>query len=850
MKLINPFSDLIEKDPDQNDISYLMMIALVIFMVVLSETALVFSTGGAFLLVSNLFYFPLILLNLKFFTKGLSTSTAIGLIYFLIAVFLVNFDIEGLLIGFSMMLTYIAVGISISMISKTSNESKKTLIKSISNYENLFEEIQDAIIVYDSEGLILGVNNAASTLLGLEKKYVRFLKIDDLKNFIDEDALKKAFYDVSLSGSGFTDTELRQSDGNIVYIEIHSSIIDSSKGVMRAYIRDVTDRVIAEKKIIASETRYRHLTNQLPEMIFELDIDGNFCFATRYSINIAGRTPEELSGGLKLWDVLVEEDRDRARKNLEWFFKGMFLGAVEYRVKKPDGSIIPVLVHFSYDFDDDSSVRGIKGIAMDISQRKRMEMALRRNEKKFRSLFENSNDAVIIFNRDGMIMDINTRLCNMLGIKRDEAVSQDLKCRFPESEWDKVSGMYEVSSSGGIFFESRMQHREGDYIDVEISSGIIDPEEGLYQAILRDISERKRGEVELAVSRERLNLAIEGAGVCVWDWDIERDEMYFEGNYDEMFGQVKEHTDRSGSMWREILQQEFYKIIMDYYADNGNSSSTISDLKSKQFESEYKFKTETGLNRWITVLGKVVDCDSDGNPVRIAGIMQDVSDKRMYQDALYEANKKLNLLSSITRHDILNQIAGVRGFTDILSKRLPEENSELQHYLDRIKKATSNIQEQITFTRDYQNIGVETPSWQNLEKIIESSRSKAQLRNIAFFNDCRGLEIYADPMIEKIFFNLLDNTIRHGGDVTEIEVKCRKNSDCLTIIFRDNGKGVSCDLKEKIFDHGYGSNTGLGLFLVREILGITGMGISEVGEPGKGAVFEIQIPADHAREVR
>lgn len=849
MKIVKPFSEIIGKETGEKDISYLIMTGLVIFMVVLSETALVFTTSGLFLLLSNLFYFPLIFISLKYYERGLAINSCLGVIYFLVALLLVHSEIEDILIAFSMMVTYIAVGICISMISKASNESRATLINSISSYENLFEEIQDAIIVYNSEGLIFGVNNAASQLFGLEKKYISLLKIDDLGDFIDEDDLKKAFYNVSQSGSLFSDTELKRADGSVTYIEIHSSVLDSSKGVMKAYIRDVTDRVIAEKKIQASEARYRHLTNQLPEMIFELDIDGNFSFATRYSINIAGRTPEELTGGMKFWDILVEEDSERSRKNLEWFYKGMFLGAVEYRLRKPDESIIPVLVHFSYDFDEENAVRGIKGIAMDISQRKRMEMALRRNEKKFRSLFENSNDAVIIFNKNGQIMDINSRLCLMLGIRRDDAVSLDLKSRFPESEWNKISGMYENSSADGIFFESRMQHKDAYFIDVEISSGIIDPEEGLYQAILRDISERKRAEAELAVSRERLNLAIEGAGMCVWDWDMERDEMHFEGNYNEMFDLKNGKSGRSGAIWREILQKEFYNAIIELFPDRTDSCSPRSDPRSKHFESEYKFKTGAGSYKWITVLGKVVECDKSGNPVRIAGIMQDVSDKRRSQDALYEANKKLNLLSSITRHDILNQIVGVRGFTDILAKRLPEDNSELRHYLGMIKKATSNIQDQITFTKDYQSIGVETPSWQNLENIIESSRSKAQLRNIAFFNDCRALEIYADPMIEKIFFNLLDNAIRHGGNVTEIAVKCQKCSDFLTIVVRDNGGGVPWELKERIFDHGYGSNTGLGLFLVREILGITGMEIAEVGEPGEGAVFEIKIPVDHVREV-
>lgn len=843
------FAGLVEDNLIHGDLPYFIMIGLVIFMVILSEAALVIFTDGLFLLISNLFYFPFIFFNVKYYPEGLKISLILGLLYLFIISFQAFPNAALLLIGFSMMLTYIAVGISVSMIIRTGIDNKNLYSDGIRNYENLFEDIQDAVIIYDSDGRILGVNNATSSLFGLDRKYVDFLNIEDLKNFIDPEALETAFFAPGSSGSQFTDTELVRPDGSLVYVEIHSSMIDSTEGIMRAYIRDVSDRVLAEKKIIESETRYRHLTNQLPEMIFELDIEGDFNFATRYSMNIVGKTPEELTAGMNFCDVLVEEDRERARKNLEWFYKGMFLGAVEYRLKKPDGNIIPVLVHFSYDFDDESNVRGLRGVAMDISQRKRMETALRKNEKRFRSLFENSNDAIIIFNRDGLITDINARVCTMLGINRDDIISSDLRSRFPESEWEKISGMYDKSPAGGVFIESRMQHKEGHFIDVDISSGIIDPEEGLYEAILRDITDRKRADAELAVSRERLNLAIDGAGVCVWDWDMVRDEMHFEGNYGEMFDVADPGKGRSGAMWREILQNEFYTTIIDFFADAEDPCSPDTDPKYRQFESEYKFNADDGSYKWITVLGRVVECDSTGNPVRIAGIMENVSDKKRYQNALYEANKKLNLLSSITRHDILNQIAGVRGFTDILSKRLPAENSELLHYLDLIRKATSNMQEQITFTRDYQNIGVESPSWQNLEKIIESSRSKAQLRNISFNNECRGLEIYADPMIEKIFFNLLDNAVRHGETVTGIRINCEKDSEGLTIIVRDNGRGVSEDLKEKIFDHGYGSNTGLGLFLVREILGITGMTISETGVPGEGAVFRIRIPVDHVRSI-
>jgi len=109
-------------------------------------------------------------------------------------------------------------------------------------------------------------------------------------------------------------------------------------------------------------------------------------------------------------------------------------------------------------------------------------------------------------------------------------------------------------------------------------------------------------------------------------------------------------------------------------------------------------------------------------------------------------------------------------------------------------------------------------------------------------NELGNLEIYADLMLEKVFHNLLDNSLRHGGTVTEITVKTRMDPDGLIIILEDNGTGIPYEDKEKIFECGVGNHTGLGLFLAREILGITGIMIKETGEAGKGARFEILLP--------
>ncbi|HII97765.1 MAG TPA: HAMP domain-containing histidine kinase [Methanoregula sp.] len=120
---------------------------------------------------------------------------------------------------------------------------------------------------------------------------------------------------------------------------------------------------------------------------------------------------------------------------------------------------------------------------------------------------------------------------------------------------------------------------------------------------------------------------------------------------------------------------------------------------------------------------------------------------------------------------------------------------------------------------------------------------------VRIVSEITGLEIFTDPLITKVFANLLNNSLRHGNHVTEIHVHAQPGNNGLVIVWEDNGAGIPINEKELIFDRGYGKNTGLGLFLVREILAITGITIIENGEPGKGARFEISLPKDRFRFV-
>jgi signal transduction histidine kinase len=167
----------------------------------------------------------------------------------------------------------------------------------------------------------------------------------------------------------------------------------------------------------------------------------------------------------------------------------------------------------------------------------------------------------------------------------------------------------------------------------------------------------------------------------------------------------------------------------------------------------------------------------------------------------------------------------------------------LEDYFSRITEASSQITAMIRFTKEYEEIGVRAAAWQDLRGLVESAGKGAIPAQVALKNDLpHGMEVFADPLIVKVFFNLIDNAQRHGGTITTIRFSFSATDGGGIILCEDDGDGVAREVKERIFERGFGKNTGFGLAISREILDITGITIKETGEPGRGARFEILVP--------
>jgi PAS domain S-box-containing protein len=219
----------------------------------------------------------------------------------------------------------------------------------------------------------------------------------------------------------------------------------------------------------------------------------------------------------------------------------------------------------------------------------------------------------------------------------------------------------------------------------------------------------------------------------------------------------------------------------------------------------------------------------------------DITENKHAEEALRQANKKLNLLSDITRHDINNQLMELRSYLAILEMKQP--NPALIEYLQKAVTVAQKISTTIQFTKEYESIGVKSQVWQDCRTLIETAAKQSILGNVVVKNNLTaGAEVFADPLIVKVFYNLMENAVRYGGKVTTIRFSVEERNHDHVLVCEDDGNGVPTDEKKQIFERGVGKNTGLGLFLSREILSITGITLSETGEPGKGARFEILVP--------
>lgn len=262
-------------------------------------------------------------------------------------------------------------------------------------------------------------------------------------------------------------------------------------------------------------------------------------------------------------------------------------------------------------------------------------------------------------------------------------------------------------------------------------------------------------------------------------------------------------------------------------------------------------KVPAGSNRWETAM--VIDDVSmhfvlstsdifrEGKPVGVVLVLHDISKRKALEEDLRRANRNMSNLNQILRHDMRNDLTAIWGYLELLE--ITELSDRQKHLVGKMMERTRSADGHLEFAKVQGGAGMAATDWQDVQTIITRALSKVDMDGVHVDVRVQGVRLLADPLLENVFHTLADNTMRHGERASKVVVRAENTEAGISIIWEDDGVGIASDRKERIFDKGFGDNTGLGLYLAREILATTGITITEEGQPGNGARFVIRAPS-------
>lgn len=591
--------------------------------------------------------------------------------------------------------------------------------------------------------------------------------------------------------------------------------------------RDVTEQRKTLSSLQITQANYRSVVESTGDSIFMVDREGCYLFMNSYHRNKLGDIADKyLEKRMRV--MLPPGEEQRFDQALERVFSTKRQLQDEFHWISKD-----YIRRFTPVKDDDSDeVRAVTIVLTDISDMKAAEQEVKNNEERLKILFDYAPEAYLLTDIKGTFIESNRAATELTGYTPDDLRGRNIFTM-------GLIGSMHITKTAVLFAKNALGRPTGpDEVNISKKDGkslfaevmtypIRIRNQSLVMTIARDITERKISEEALKQREEQYRLLVNNAGEGVF---VIRDTRIIFANpkSSDIFG------------YSSIDLQNFGIMDIIHPDDQGEFSGLLERARhGEQIHAGVSLRafTMAGELRWLEVgMAEIVW----QNQSSILLLCMDVTKQKIAQDALVQSNRKLNLLSSITRHDVLNQITILLAYLDLLTKK--NRDPDLEPFIAKQVEATQSIRSQIVFTKEYQDVGVKEPQWQNLGAAIAAAKEVGRIQYVKWADNLNSIEVYADPLLEKVFSNLISNSLMHGEHVSEITFFTEEIPSGLILIYEDNGIGIIEKNKKKIFHHGFGKNTGFGLFLSREILSITGLSISETGKEGKGVRFEITIP--------
>jgi PAS domain S-box-containing protein len=616
-------------------------------------------------------------------------------------------------------------------------------------------------------------------------------------------------------------------------------------------IKQAIARSHAEQAHADAKERYRSLYDHTLGLVYTHDLQGIILDANPASLKIAGYTLDEVVG-MNIMDLIAPEYVEKASASVQEIIQtGTQKRYGEFRLRCKDGNYIDIETAGSIIYRDGKPC-AILGIGRDITERKRASKALKVSEERFLQVTESAGEWIWEVSTKGVYTYCSPVVEKIMGYRPDELVwnMHFYDLLVPEIREDVMrevfAAFHEKLPIRGMI--NAAIRKDGRTVILEMNGfPVIDRSGTLtgFRGANIDITAREVMMVNLRSSEVRYRELYESMMDAYARVNMEGHIIESNGSYQSMTGYSQ--TELSGMTYSDITPEIWHereeKIIKEqlnvrgytdvYRKEYQRKDGTVFPVELRSFLVRDENGCQAG--RWA-IVRDITERERAENKLQ-----QEHDRAQMAMDTLAKVNKKLDLLSRLTFHDLQNQLLTLNGHIQRARGELDRPIS--MEKLLKMQRTTERIQQFLQFAHDNLDLEKALPSWHRLDECFGELVSSLDPDQIRLDLDVDGWEIFSDALLDRAFFNLGDNSIRHGEKVTNIRISSTEKNGSLIVQYQDNGAGVPVDLKEKIFQPKHEKKGTHGMMIVKEILAITGMTIEEKGVHGQGALFEINIPS-------
>ena len=507
-------------------------------------------------------------------------------------------------------------------------KAEAALLAAEQKYYSIFNEAIEGLFQSTPEGRFLTVNPALARLWGYETPEELINNITNIATQVYFDPQRRDDFTRLMDEHGEVhgfEFQARRKDGGVIRVSEDARAVKDVSGKLLYYegfIQDITARKTTEERLKESEEKFSKAFYAHATAMQIIDLDNN----TRIDLNknfleITGYTREELTHS-DIYSLNLWKDPTSQKEAVKRLVKNGIISNYPMEAITKSGETKHILLSAAI-LELEGKNWAIESL-VDITERKHAENKIQASEELYRGIFEGVQDAIFVETVDGDILDVNQRACEMYGYTRGEFLTKNVADLVPSHQeiipFEKNHRNEHLSKPT----ETINVRANGEHFPVEITGGIFERgDQKMFLVVLRDITERKQAETALREGEKRLNLALTGAQMGVWEWNLQTNGIFWSPECFDITGISKKQFNGKLEDFTNLIHPEDIKQVIP------KAEEAVKD--KNVFEADFRITRPDGELRWLANFGQA-EYDQAGEPLRLIGVVQDITERKQVEE--------------------------------------------------------------------------------------------------------------------------------------------------------------------------------------------------------------------------